>query len=477
MVLSRATSAGAAASVAPADDPALRAQASEAFERLCAWAAGRMRDELPAAVRRRAVLVLADDIGAALAAAREPEVAAARDLELRSSRSHEATVFAPGAPVADRIAAALANGMAATWAELDEGYRLAPCHAGAYIWPALVAEAEATGASVGRLLTALAIAYEITARFARAFPFATMTVHPHAAFATLGAAAGVGLMRGLDGPALTSALSGAVSMTLAGPYGHALDGALVRNAWTAAGAFIGFRAVDWAGCGIGGIARTPFDVFVVCFGTGCAPRALDDGLGESWAIADGYHKVFACCQYAHSMIEASLALHEELGPGAGDRVRAIEVETHPRGLTLTAVDPPTVLSAKFSMPHAAAAVARTGDGGQAAFSQAALVDPAIAELRRKVTLKPLAELEPWPNDRAARVTWVLDDGTRHAASCRNARGGADQPFDEATLHGKLGGNADGVWPGLAAGLWRLLDPAADELIWRDHLNVLRPDRP
>jgi 2-methylcitrate dehydratase PrpD len=63
---------------------------------------------------------------------------------------------------------------------------------------------------------------------------------------------------------------------------------------------------------------------------------------------------------------------------AGARVRAIEVETHPRGLTLTAVEPPTVLSAKFSMPHAAAAAARLGTGGAAAFARATLDDPAIA---------------------------------------------------------------------------------------------------
>ena len=454
-------------SVAPKSDAALRARSGAALARLCAWACVARDTPLPAEVRRRAVLVLIDDIGAAVAAAREPEVERARAIEVSSSHLADATVFAPGAARLDRISAAAANGMAATWAELDEGYRLAPCHAGAYIWPALVAEAEATGASVEAVLSALAIAYDVTTRFARAYPFSTMSVHPHAAFATIGAAAGIGILRRLDAATLLAAITGAASMTLAGPYGHALDGALIRNAWTAAGAYIGFRSADWASVGIGGIPETGYDVFSTCFGTECVPEELDQELGSAWAIGDGYHKIFACCQYAHSMIEAALELHQRLGPGAGEQVAAIEVETHPRGLTLTNAEPPTVLSAKFSMPHAAAAVARMGTGGQAAFSQDTLLDPSIARLRRRVTLKPLEHIEPWPNDRAARLTWIMDDGARHTASCRNARGGADHPFDVPTLLAKLSDNSKVIFPGMADVFSRLLDDETPEIAWRD----------
>lgn len=440
-----------------------RAATAKGFVELCAWASRAANQPLPVPVRRRAALVLIDDIGAAVAASREPQVAAAAKMEIAASRGAEATIFAPGGARIDRIGASVANGMAATWAELDEGYRLAPCHAGAYIWPALVAEAEATGASVAETLSALAVAYEITARMSQAFPFSTMTVHPHAAFATIGAAAGIGLLRRLAAPQLLTAISGAASMSFAGPYGHAIDGALVRNAWTAAGAMIGFRAVDWAIAGIGGIAETPYDVFATCFGTAAEPAMLTRGLGDKWSIADGYHKVFACCQYAHSMIESSLELHRRLGPGAGDRIAAIEVETHPRGMTLTAVEPPTVLSAKFSMPHAAAAVARRGTGGQDAFGADTLGDPSIAALRRNVKLKLLERIDPWPNDRAARVTWIMSDGSRHTAACSNARGGADQPFDEATLLDKLRVNTAPVFPEMAARLAAALQSDSDDL--------------
>jgi hypothetical protein len=115
-----------------------------------------------------------------------------------------------------------------------------------------------------------------------------------------------------------------------------------------------------------------------------------------------------------------------VGASARTAIASIEIETHPRGLTLTGTQPDNVLAAQFSMPHAAAAVAVLATGGQAAFSAAALARDDIAALRDKVTLKPYQPLAPWPNDRPSRVTWIMKDSARHTAEKINARGGADQ---------------------------------------------------
>ena len=448
---------------------AVRARSALALQDLCKWAVTASDTHLPEAVRARAALVLLDDLGAMVAASQEPEVTATRQRASAKSHAHEATVFGPQAVRLDRLQAATANGMAAAWCELDEGYRLAPCHAGAYVLPTLLAEAEARVLSSQQVLQLLAVGYEVTARFARAFPFPAMTVHPHAAFATVGAVVASALAQGLDAPTFLRALTGACSMSFAGPYRHAVDGALVRNAWTAASPSIAALSVEWAQDGIGGIAETPYDVFSTCFHTACDPDQLNTGLGGVWAINDGYHKVFACCQYAHAMLEASLSLHEQLGASARTAIASIEIETHPRGLTLTGTQPDNVLAAQFSMPHAAAAVAVLATGGQAAFSAAALARDDIAALRDKVTLKPYQPLAPWPNDRPSRVTWIMKDGARHTAEKINARGGADQPFDEATLLGKLAENTASLFPAMAGVLTDLLHcrHGVDHLSWRD----------
>jgi 2-methylcitrate dehydratase PrpD len=453
-----------------------RALCAAGMRALTAWAAATPAEAVPDAVLRRAALVLADNLAATVAAESEPEVQAAQAKLTERSNAPEATIFKRRAPRADRYVAAAANGTAATWCELDEGYRLAPAHAGAYVLPALLAEAEATGATTLQVLRALVLAYEIVGRCAQAFPFPSMTVHPHAAFGTLGAAAGVGLLRGQDGDALLATVSAAASMVFAGPYGHAIDGALVRNLWTGISAWSGLRAADLAPLGLSGIAESTYDVFVGCFATRADPPALTAELGSMWAIASGYHKLFACCQYAHSAVEASLALRKKLADAGRtpDEIAEILVETHPRGLTLTEVEPPTVLSAKFSMPHALAAVAARGSGGQGAFARETLADTSITRLRHAVRMEPHPQVEPWPNDRPGRVTWKLADGESWTEAVRNARGGADQPFSTDELAAKIDELTRKVFPAMSATLRRLIAEPKDFVAtpWREMVATM-----
>ena len=457
--------------VLSAAEQAQRGRAGDGMRELVTWAAATPADVVPDHVIRRAALVLADNIAATVAAEAEPEVRKAQTLFAERATNHEAAIFNRARARVDRYAAAAANGTAATWCELDEGYRLAPAHAGAYILPALLAEAEAAGATTLDVLRALTLGYEIVGRCARAFPFASMTVHPHAVFGTLGAAAAVGLLRGYTAEVLLAAVTSGTTMVFAGPYNHALEGALVRNAWSGVSAWAGLRAADLAPLGFGGLAESAYDVFVGCFGTTAEPAALTAELGQEWAIASGYHKLFACCQYAHSAVEASLALGDKLtGSGrSADDIAEIVVETHPRGLTLTEVDPPTVLSAKFSMPHAMAAVAVRRSGGQAAFARDTLEDPAIARLRRAVRLKPYTPIEAWPKDRPGRVTWRLKDGATLTESVESARGGLDKPFAATELLGKIDELTRGAFPGMAAVLRRLVEnpQSTASLPWRD----------
>jgi 2-methylcitrate dehydratase PrpD len=424
-----------------------RAQAAGNVRELMRWAAEARSRPLPQAVRRRAATILSDDIGAIVAGSLEPQVARAREGFVRSaSGTAEATVFAKGAPRLDRYSAACANGMAITWCELDEGFRNASCHAGAYTIPALLAEAEARGLTVDEVLRALAVAYEVTTRFALAFPFPTFNVHPHAAFATIGAAAAVSLARGHDAKTMQDAVTGAASMTFAGPFDTAVEGSLVRNGWTAAGAWIGLRAAEWAEAGIAGGIDTPYDVFAGIFRTRAIPEALVEGLGTAWSVANGYHKIYACCNYAHAAVEATLNLRGRLKQRKAEDIEEILVEAGPGGLALTTVEPQTVLAAKFSIPHAVAATTHLGTAGAAAFTFDTLRDESIAGLRRRVRLAPYADVGPAPRDRPARVVWKFRDGEEMSAVVENPRGGADQPFDEPTLLSKLADNAGGVFP-------------------------------
>jgi len=453
-----------------ADAKEMRELAGRELQALFRWTADAATRPLPASAQRRAAIILADDIGAIIAGSREPQVERARAGFLAAaSGASEATVFARGGVMSDRAAAACANGMAITWCELDEGFRLASCHGGAYAIPALLAEAEARGLSTHEVVRAVALAYEFTTRIALAYPFPGFYVHPHAAFATLGAAVAVALVRGYSAAAMQAAVTGAASMTFAGPFDTAVEGSLVRNGWTAAGAWIGMQACNWAEAGIGGGLYTIHDVFATSFRTRVRLEALTAGLGEAWSVASGYHKMFACCNYAHAAVEACLQLRDQLNGRSVDDIREIVVEAGPSGLALSAVEPETVLSAKFSMPHAVAATTRLGTGGASAFTFDTLSDPGISSLRQRVRLAPCAESGPPPRDRPARVSWVFNDGASMTAFVQNPRGGADQPFDEPTLISKLADNAAADCPRAATELAAIIEGDGQALgrSWRE----------
>ncbi|MBM3384559.1 MAG: MmgE/PrpD family protein [Betaproteobacteria bacterium] len=448
-----------------------RSQAAANTRKLIEWAVEAARKPLPEPVRRRAAIILSDDIGAMVAGSLETQVArACRAFLNTSSGSTEATVLARGAPRADKYAAASANGMAITWCELDEGFRNASCHGGAYTIPALLAEAEAQGRTVEEMLRVLAIAYEVTTRLALAFPFPVFNVHPHAAFAAIGGAAAASLARRLDAATMLEAVTGGASMSFAGPFDTAVEGALVRNAWTSAGAWLGLRAADWAEAGIGGNDVTPYDVFVGAYKTSVKPDALVAGLGDTWSVTNGYHKVFACCGYAHSAIEATLDLLGRMQKKK-EEIAEIVVETAPSGQALRNAEPETVLAAKFSLPHAIAATVQLGTAGARAFTQDKLEDAEIARLRMLVRLQPYPDVKPAPNDRPARVTMRFGDGAEMSAVVESARGGADKPLDEPTILSKLAENAGPVFPAVPAALQKVIagDPAVLSRSWRDAL--------
>jgi 2-methylcitrate dehydratase PrpD len=420
-------------------------------ETLAAWAASVSIIDVPGDVQRRAVMVLADDIAAVVASRDEPEVASARAALVAASRKRESTILDGSGARIDRWSAAVANAISCNWAELDEGYRLATCHSGLYAVPAAIAEAEAERRSLADLLTAIVVSYEITARFARAWRFPPASLHPHGVFSPLGAAAAVGKLRALDARRFLAAVTASTTLSLASPFNHAIKGILVRNVWAGAGAWLGMHAVDWASAGIGGTSASPFDVYSAAFSADFQEDVLVEGLGTSWAIARGYHKLYACCQYGHSAVEATLALRKRLEQeGDLDRTTRIVVEASHVGMMLDNPTPATTLAGKFSMQHIVATTLVNRDAGPGAFTAAMLGRADIVGLREKVSITPLLPERPTPQDRAARITVTLEDGRSYTELCLSARGGPDRPFTDEEVQDKIASLTAATYPRFAS---------------------------
>lgn len=422
--------------------------------------------DLPHAVQKRAALVLADDLAAMVAARAEPEVIALHDGLAKASGPAEATVFNARNQRMDRYSAALANGCAGDWAELDEGYRRVICHAGLYTLPAILAEAEATGASIAEVLRALVLGYETVARVAQCFTFPNLVLHPHGSLAAVGAAAAIAALRRVPEAQAVGAISAAATMVSPGPYTHPIKGSLVRNVWPGVAAQTGLRAVDWAAVGIVGLPSALHDVYTDAFGASADPQALSSALGDGWSISDGYHKVFACCQYGHATIEATQRL---LTRAKAEDVVGIHLDTHEKARLMDNPDPVTTIAAKFSIQHIAATAAVHGNGSAGAFSASSLGLPEVARLRHAVTLAPYQPLPVWPNDRPTRVTWTLADGTKLTEEVMSARGGPDLPFSPDEIRAKVHGIVTPAYPAMPDLLDAILglDAATLNASWSD----------
>lgn len=432
---------------------------------LLQWATTVRPQDIPASVIRKAALIVADDIAAAIAAQDEPEVKRVHEQLLRDGARAEAALFRSGAARTDRISAALANGIAGSWCELDEGYRFAACHAGLYTLPALLAEAEAHGLSVAEVLFAAVVAYEVTARFARCWVFPAPGLHPHPQSAAIGGAIASALARRFDARLTLDAVTAASTLISPGDYQHAIDGALVRNVWAAVGTTNGMRCADWAQCGIGGHAGSPYAIYTERLGQAPAPAALTAALGEEWAITRGYHKIHGCCQSTHSAVEATLAARSAMPPGASATdIRRIVLDTHRPGMTNR--NPATTLAARFSFEHVVATAQVHGHARADAFAATTLEDPTIGALRHRIELRPYEPILPRPHDRPARVTFELADGTSITRECLSAQGGPDRPFEDSVILDKIRHITELSCPRFCSAFEELLD-----------LDAARLDRP
>jgi 2-methylcitrate dehydratase PrpD len=425
-------------------------------------------------IRQRAALVLVDDLAAMIAGGAAEQVQRLdAEQQSRTVNGEARTVLGSSLP---RANAALVNATAADWDELDEGYRPATCHGGLYSLPAAMAEAESTDADVDQVLRGVVAGYEVATAHARLFrPAASLVLHPHAVFSTLGAAASIASLRGCDPEDFQNVIQVAATMSLAGPYQHALDGHEIRNAWAGAGALLGFAAVDLAKAGIHGSTDSAYESIHGGLGYRVNEDELRFGI-QGWAITHGYHKAYPCCQYAHSSVEATLAIVDrDLKDRNADDIDEIIVAVHPLGYALTNRSPQTSLGGKFSVPHAVATVIAHRNAGLSAFSSGSLFDERVDALRQRVTLVPFeGELLP-PHDRPAEVTIRMRDGAVFTEECLSAVGGPDRPLGSEQVLEKVERVTKDIAPNFAPAARRLVeDPAVDGERWSIFFDAAVP---
>ncbi|MEO7937801.1 MAG: MmgE/PrpD family protein, partial [Burkholderiaceae bacterium] len=160
------------------------------LEQLSRFAAGVCFTELPDEVRDQAGWILLDSIGAIVGGSAEPEMRSLSDQLAGDGMwlgRGDCAVLGHGRGASADVAALL-NGTAGTFLEMDEGNRFSRGHPAIHVIPAALALCEQRGDDAPAFLSAVVVGYEVGSRIGAASRLRA-SMHPHGTWGTIGAAA------------------------------------------------------------------------------------------------------------------------------------------------------------------------------------------------------------------------------------------------------------------------------------------------
>jgi len=423
-----------------------------ATDELAHFIAGTSLADIPADVIDRGRLVLADCIGCMAAGAVVPEVRRLAALQLPKGAG-AASVIGTGQMLA-ADAAAFINGTAGTWHDLDEGNLSTRTHAGIQLVPAALAEAEAHALPGSKLLEALILAYEASARVWRATR-ARHAVHPHGTYGPLAAAMALAKLRGDEPCAIAVAANIATTLGVAASRKSLNDGATVRNVYSGHSGRAGYEALSLRDAGFTGEANALASIMGNIYGSEFDAGMVTAELGQTWWIRRNYFKRFAAGRYAHGALDLIEDFSERLGPRLeAAAIERIDIDTFFWAATLAAQTVRTPFGLRFSLPIAIARRIVHGrvvltDDGERAFG-----DPAVAALAKRVfVVEDKAASSAYPDRQPTRVRITFKDGRSETAASERMLGEWDHPLPIAALQTKFVELTDGAWGGGAARAW------------------------
>ena len=203
-------------------------------------------ESLPPAVQQQAKLCSLDLLGAIIAGslARGSKVLAGQALEHWPGDAATLLLFNARAALPGAV---LANAFSANALDIDDGYRPIKGHPGAIVFPAVLAAAEKKGASGKEFLTALVVAYEVAIRAGIAWHDYHAEYHGSGSWGSLGAAAGVARILGLQEREIIHALGTAEYHAPIMPMMRCIDYPAMTKDGIAWGAMVGRFPPFWPG--------------------------------------------------------------------------------------------------------------------------------------------------------------------------------------------------------------------------------------
>jgi len=426
-------------------------------ERLAAYADALRFDHLDPGTVERVKAHLIDTIGCGIAAFDERVVRTCREVAL-SAGNGGATVIGAKQHTSPDLAG-FANCAAFRYYDLNDVYVGGLSgHPSDHIAPVL-AVAEVEKASATDLITAIALAYEVSCRLIDAFDLTTRGWDAPV-FSLPAVALATGKLMKLTPDQLAQAVSLALNdhiamgqtraQTLSDWKGLA-DAEASRNAVFAAmlarGGITGPSPIFEGRLGffkqVSGIA----DVKVEAFG----------GHGSPFRIHNCGMKPYPAVIYSQTVIAAALAIAADVTQGttdkaaALDRISAIEIATTKRGYQQAGSEPEkwtpkTRDTADHSLPYIAARAMFDGDITNASYTPEKLGDPRILAFMSKIKVSEDPVLTARTGASVpARITAIMLDGKRISHEVNDVPGFPGRPMGRADVERKFRSNIGARW--------------------------------
>ncbi len=439
---------------------------SRATETLATFLAGLRFEQLPSAVIERTKDLLLDWVASALAGR------SARPVQILEGL---ATMMGPDAGPAEMLVsrrrtsplfAALVNGASSHVVEQDDVHNGAVFHPATVVFPAVLAAAQANGASGREVLTAAVVGYEAGVRVGAFLGRSHYRVfHTTGTAGTLAAAAGVAHVLGAGAQTMLHAL-GSAGTQAAGLWEFLRDAADSKQLHTAKAAADGLLAAYLARDGFTGAKQILEGEQGMAAGMSSDAdiSKLTGGLGERWAILETSFKFHASCRHTHPAADALLQAMQahQLTAAQIARVRA---HVHQAAIDVLGpvTDPQTVHQAKFSMGFVLALIALYGHAGVTDFTDDALRNPQIRAFLNRVEMTLDPEIDGAYPERWIGLVEVETVNGRHLISRVDVpKGDPGNSLSRAELEDKarrLAAYQQGASPEeleqLIARIWRL----------------------
>ncbi len=416
-------------------------------ERLASYAASIRYDDLPDEVVHQVKRLVIDSMGCGLAASDADPVRAARDLARGVHGSSPATLLGTTEATTPDMAA-FVNGTMVRYLDFNDSYNGKDIAHPSDNIPAVLATAEAHGASGRELIAAIALAYEVQAAWADSFHLASGGAWDQAAYAAISAPLGAGSVIGLPAEQLAEALRISVvsSMTLGearrGTISHwkaaAVPNAGRNGVFAAMLARRGMTGPPEVFSGshgfFAGVTSTPVEL---------EPLAQEDGNDRAFRLMESRFKRFPAGFVSQTAIEGAIEARDALGIADADDIANVHIRTFESGKRIMAGDPTrwrpeTRETADHSIPFVVACALRFGTVEPAHFEDDVLRDPGLLGLMQRIEVVQDPECDAaWPEAILNILTVRTSDGRQHTASVPYYTGHFKKPMSDTDIEDKF----------------------------------------